>query len=108
EELDSSLRGPARRRHLPLRLLEVHDARPGLGIDRVRNDEGVAKPGVEPLGAVTRELEMLALVVPDRNVRRPVEKDVAGHEHRVREEPGRDRLLTLALVLELRHPPQLT
>ena len=50
---------------------------------------------------------MLALVVPDRDLVGLVEEDVAGHEHRVREEPGAHGLLLLRLLLELRHAAQL-
>ena len=50
---------------------------------------------------------MLALVVADRDEVGLVEQDVAGHQDRIGEEPGRDELLPLALLLELRHPPEL-
>ena len=50
---------------------------------------------------------MLALVVADRHAVGLVEEDVAGHQHRVREEAGRDELATVGLVLELRHPAEL-
>jgi hypothetical protein len=56
---------------------------------------------------VARELEVLPLVVADRDEVGLVEEDVAGHEDRVGEEPGRDELLPLALLLELRHAPEL-
>ena len=50
---------------------------------------------------------MLPLVVADRDDVGLVEQDVAGHQHRVGEEAGRDELPPLRLVLELRHPAQL-
>ena len=50
---------------------------------------------------------MLPLVVADRHEVGLVEQDVARHQDRVGEEPGRDELLALALVLELRHPAEL-
>ena len=62
---------------------------------------------VEALGDVPRELEVLALVVADRDDVGLVEQDVAGHEHGVVEEPGRDEVLLLGTLLELRHPPEL-
>ena len=65
--------------------------------------EGLAVARVEALGDVARELEVLALVVADRDDVGLVQEDVAGHQHRVREEPGRDELLVGGLVLELRH-----
>ena len=56
---------------------------------------------------VARELEVLALVVPDRDDVGLVEQDVARHQHRVGEEAGGDELLALALVLELGHTAEL-
>ncbi len=51
---------------------------------------------------------MLPLVVSDRDEVGLVEQDVAGHQHRVREEPGRDDPVLLGLLLELRHPAELS
>src|SRR2546421_171426 len=62
---------------------------------------------VEALGDVARQLEMLALVVADRHEVGLVEQDVAGHQDGIREEPGRDELLALGLLLELHHAAQL-
>jgi hypothetical protein len=56
---------------------------------------------------VARQLEVLTLVVADRHPVGLVEEDVAGHQHGVREEPRRDELALVGLVLELRHPPEL-
>ena len=53
------------------------------------------------------ELEVLALVVADRDPLGVVEEDVGRHEHRVGEQPDPHRLLAGALLLELGHPPQL-
>ena len=50
---------------------------------------------------------MLALVVADRDDVGLVEQDVAGHQHRVGEEAGRDELLAFALLLELGHAAEL-
>ena len=50
---------------------------------------------------------MLALVVADRDEVGLVDQDVAGHQDRVAEESGRDGLLLVALLLELRHAAQL-
>ena len=51
---------------------------------------------------------MLALVVADGNLVGVVDQDVGGHQDRVVEQPGAHRLLTLGLLLELRHAAQLT
>ena len=59
-------------------LLEIHDLRADLGIDAAREREGVAVAGVESLGDVARELDVLALVVADRDDVGLVEQDVAG------------------------------
>ena len=69
--------------------------------------ERLAEALVEARGDVPRELEMLTLVVADRDEVGLVEQDVAGHQDRVGEEAGGDELLLLGLVLELRHPAQL-
>ena len=50
---------------------------------------------------------MLALVVADRDDVGLVEQDVARHQHRVGEEPGRDELVPVGLVLELGHAAEL-
>ena len=73
----------------------------------VRHDERLAEARVEALRDVARELEVLALVVADRDDVGLVEEDVARHQHRVGEEPGRDELPPVGLVLELRHPAEL-
>jgi len=53
--------------------------------------ERLSEPVVEALGDVTRELEMLPLVVSDRNEIGLVEQDVARHQDWVGEERGRGR-----------------
>ena len=106
-ERDRALLGPARRRHLLRRLLEVHDPRADLRVHALRDDERLAEARVEALGDVACELEVLPLVVADRDDVGLVEQDVAGHQHRVGEEPGGDELAALALVLELGHAAQL-
>src|SRR5262245_17749492 len=107
EQAHRALRRSARRRHLLRRLLQVHDPRPDLRVDALRHHERVAEAGVEPLGDVPRELEVLPLVVADRDDVGLVQQDVAGHQHRVREQAGRDEVPPVGLVLELRHPPEL-
>ncbi len=107
QQLDRALLGAAGRGHLPRRLLEIHDPRADLRVDALGHDEGLAEAGVEALGDVARELEVLALIVPDRDPICLVEKDVAGHQHRIREQAGRDELAPVGLVLELRHPAEL-
>ena len=107
EDPDRSLRRARGRRHLLRRLLQVHDPRADLGVDALRDLERLAEPRVEARGDVARELEVLPLVVADRDDVGLVEQDVAGHQHRIREERGRDELVPVGLVLELRHPAQL-
>ena len=50
---------------------------------------------------------MLALVVADRYEVGLVQEDVARHEDGVREEPGRDEVVPVGLLLELCHAAQL-
>ena len=102
-----TLRRAARRRHQPLRLLEVLDPCALVRVDAARHDERLTEALVEALGDVARQLEVLALVVADRHDVGLIEQDVAGHQDRVVEEPGRDEVLALRLLLELRHPAQL-
>ena len=68
-------------RHLPERLLEIHDPRADLRVDAVGDDERLAEARVEALGDVARKLEVLPLVVADRDDVGLVEEDVAGHQH---------------------------
>ena len=104
---DRALGGAARGGHLLLRLLEIHDPRPDLRVHALGHDEGLAEARVEALGDVARELEVLALVVADRDDVGLVQQDVARHQHRVGEQAGADELLLVALVLELGHPAEL-
>ena len=107
EQLDGALRRAARRRHLVRRLLQVHDPRADLRVDAFGEPERLAEARVEALGDVAGELEMLPLVVADRDDVGLVEQDVAGHQHRVGEEAGRDELVSVGLVLELGHAAEL-
>ena len=76
-----------------------HDV--GLG-----DGEGRPVAGVEPGGQVAAQLQVLPLVLPDRDPVGLVEQDVGGHQHRVGEQPdGRALRAHLGgLVLELGHP----
>src|SRR3712207_8401876 len=56
--------------------------------------EHLAETLVEPARDLARELEVLALVVADRHLVRAVGEHVRRHQHRVEEEPGRDRKST--------------
>ena len=52
--------------------------------ERVGHDEGLAVAGVEPLREVAGELEVLALVLADRDVIGLVQQDVRGLQDRDR------------------------
>ncbi len=82
--------------------------RPGRGIDGFRNDERLPVSGVEALGQVPGQLQMLALIVAYRHPVGVVEQDVGRHENRVGEQTGAGRFLSALgrLVLELGHAPQ--
>src|SRR5579859_2099468 len=100
-------RRSAGRRHLRLGLLEIHDPCADLRVLPVGELERLSETLVEARGDVAGQLEVLALVVADRNEVGLVQEDVAGHQHRVREQARRDELLLVRLVLELGHPAQL-
>ena len=112
EDEDRPLGRVLRLRHLALGMLQVHDPGADRRERRLRDDERVAEPAVEPDRDVARELDVLALVVADRDLGRVVQQDVGDHEHRVVEQPDAHRLdaglaLLGALVLELGHAAQL-
>ena len=94
----------AGRRHLPLRLLQVHDPGADLGDAVLGHDQGLAEALVEAAGDLPHQLDVLALVVADRDLGGAVGEHVGGLQHRVEEERRRDQLaLARRLVLELVH-----
>ena len=93
--------------HLPSRLGQVHQPRAHGGHGDLGDREHGPVAEVETLRDVASELDVLALVVPDRDVRRPVQQDVRGHQHGVGEEGGAGHRLPPSLLLELDHPVQL-
>ena len=86
EELDRPLRRAAGRGHLPLRLLEIHDPPADRRRDHLGHDERLPVALVEPLGDVAGELDVLALVLADRDRVGLVEQDVRRLEDGVAEE----------------------
>jgi len=90
EDQHRALLGAAGRRHLLRRLLQVHDPRAHLREDALWQLERVAEARVEALRDIARELDVLTLVVADRDDVGLVEQDVTRHEDGVREE-GRQR-----------------
>ena len=54
--------------------------------------ERLAEAGVEALGDVAHELDVLALVVAHRHLVGAIGEHVRGLEHRVEEQPGGDQL----------------
>jgi hypothetical protein len=93
--------------HLRRRLLEVHDLGRLLEDVRLGHREHRTEAGVHPLGEVARDLQVLALVLADRDERGVVHEDVGGHEHRVGEQPDVGVVPLGGLVLELRHAAHL-
>ena len=63
---------------------------------RLGHDERLAEVVVETDRDVARELDVLALVVADRDFLGVVEEDVGDHQHRVVEQPDAHELLALA------------
>ena len=82
---------------------------PTLGIAASGIDEGFAEAGVEALGEVAGQFEVLPLVVADGHAVGLVQQDVGRHQNRVGEQPTRAAPSPplRGLVLELRHTPQL-
>ena len=101
------MRAAARGGHLLHRLLEIHDLRAELRDHDLRYDERLAVAGVEAFGDVTRELDVLALVLPDRHYIDVVEQDVRSLQDGIGEEADGDEVLLLGLVLELGHAAEL-
>ena len=109
EELDDARGRGGRLRHLRGGLLEVRDLGGGLEDVGLGQPERLLVAVVEALCQVAGQLEVLALVLADRHVVRPVEQDVGRLEDRVGEQAdARGPLPRLRrLVLELGHPPGL-
>ena len=84
---------------------EVHHSRTGCGCHGLRNDEGLSESVIEAQGNIASDLDVLPLIVSDRNFLRVVQEDVCGLERGVGEESSRDEvgLLLCRLVLELSH-----
>ncbi len=93
--------------HLVGRALQVHDPGAGLGDVGLGDHEGLAVAGVEALGDVPGDLEVLALVVAHRDPVGVVHEDVGRHQRRVGEQAAGDELGPVRLVLELGHAAEL-
>ena len=104
-------------RHFLCAVAQAHDARRRAGDQWLRKrEEGLAKTIaldrsakiiIEFLGDVARQLQMLLLIVADRHMRRAIDQNVGGHQHRIVEQADRSVFAILAgLVLELRHAVQ--
>ena len=59
---------------------------PTAGIAVLGHDQHLAEAGVEALGDVAHQLDVLALVVADRHLVRAVGEHVGGHQHRIEEQ----------------------
>src|SRR5260370_7766541 len=93
--------------HLLFGVVEALDLGAGLLDERLRDDEDVPVPLVDPLAQVARVLDVLALVLPNRHVLRVAEHDVRGHHRWVRHPaaPYPFTSLTHPPLLQLRTPP---
>jgi hypothetical protein len=109
DQVDTAGVGVVGLRHLRGRVLQTHHPGARGRGDRLGDHERVAETMVEPDGDVAGDLDVLALVVADRDLVRVVEHDVGGLQRRIGEQPGRHELVLAlgALVLELGHPRQL-
>src|SRR5213080_3066898 len=82
-------------------------------VDSSACGSGKAKPplfeaGIPAARNLAHQLEVLELVLADRNERGPVEQYVSGLEHGVIEQPRRHARLALRFILELRLALELT
>ena len=80
-------------------------ARIGLGFGE--EIDAAAELGVPLTGDLTRQLQVLDLVISYRNEVGAIEQDISCHEHRVIQETRRHTLESLRLIFELRHPLEL-
>lgn len=105
QEVDEALRRGRRLAHLDRRVLEVVDLRRLLEDVRRRDRERLAEAAVEALREIAGQLDVLALVLADRDLVGLVEQDVRDLEDRVGEEAdgGAVGALLGGLVLELGH-----
>ena len=69
---------------------------PDLGDAVLGHDQGLAEALVEAAGDLAHQLDVLALVVADRDLVGAVGEHVGGLQHRVEEERRRDELALLA------------
>ena len=67
----------------------------------------VPEPLVEPSRQIARQLQMLLLVVSDRDKVRVVQQNISGHQRRIHEQARADGIFACRFILELRHPLQL-
>jgi segregation and condensation protein A len=96
-------------RHLRPGVLEAHHACAGFRGHGLRNHEGVTETVVEAKSSVASDLDVLALILADRNVIGVVQEDVCGLQRRIGEEPAADEVLLAlgGLVFELGHTGEL-
>ena len=69
---------------------------PTSGIAELGHDQGLAEALVEAAGDLPHQLDVLALVVADRDLGGAVGEHVGGHQHRVVEERRGDQLALAA------------
>ena len=95
--------------HLLGRIIQSHDPGSRLHEPSVRNHECVlAEPVVDPDGDIPAKLDVLFLVIADRNHIRIVEEDIGRHQDRIGQKACSNRFLAAALGLELGHAVELS
>ena len=81
--------------------------RAGLAQIRLRYREDIPVDGVEALCDIPRDLQMLQLILADRNHVCLIEQDIGGHQYRIGKQPRIDVIRMFGrLVLKLRHAVQ--
>ena len=104
-ERNEVFRACGRLGHFFCRVIEAHDAR-SFGTDlRLWDHKRLAEFAVESDGQIARQLDVLFLVLADRNDIRIIQQDVSSHQNRIGEQSDRDIFaFSFGLIFELRHP----
>ena len=96
--------------HLLRRFLQAHDTSSVLSQEDFGNGKYVfTVNSIKPLCQVTRNFQVLLLVITDRNKIRLVQQNVGGHQGRIGQKPGRHGVAALrSLIFVLSHAFQFT
>ena len=104
-----SVRIGVRFAHLLLRIGKAHDSSANFRNIRLRDLEGLAISIIEPYCNISGKLNMLLLIVSNRNQIRLVKQNIASHKHRISKQTCINIVSMLCtLILKLGHAVKLT